>query len=217
MKKTGIILALLVLVALIMFSLVQRPSKEEVLRKKHRIELARQQTITFITPKTQENTDTGSAVSDTQKLPDPVIAMSVNTSASYAPSSIQHTIIGVIIILVMLGVIILLVAKMKKKYWADILLFKAPSKVGVEGSIGYCKWCGIPIFGEETVIEMQKKAVYVDRSAVRAQLAEKQSGYRCSACGREFCKDCLEKYAPSSSNGGKLCPSCMGSFQIIHG
>ncbi len=80
-----------------------------------------------------------------------------------------------------------------------------------------CRLCGGTIYGEETVIAMQKQAVYVHHSPYEAQLVEQQSGYRCKSCGREYCKDCLERKAPGNIYGGKSCPNCGGLFEIMHG
>ncbi len=80
-----------------------------------------------------------------------------------------------------------------------------------------CRMCGGTIYGEETVIAMQKQAVYVQRDLYGAQRIEQQSGYRCKSCGREYCKDCLERKAPGNIYGGKSCPSCGGRFEIMHG
>ena len=91
------------------------------------------------------------------------------------------------------------------------------SRVGTLGAIGNCKMCGIPIFGEETVVNTQKQAVYVEKNMFKAEWVEQQSGYRCTSCRSEYCKECLEKYAPANYSGGKACPSCHGNFEIIHG
>lgn len=80
-----------------------------------------------------------------------------------------------------------------------------------------CCMCRRTIYGEETVVEMQKQAVYAHRNPAEAMRIEQQSGYRCKACGREYCKNCLETRAPSNSLGGKSCPKCGNLFEIIHG
>lgn len=81
-----------------------------------------------------------------------------------------------------------------------------------------CKLCGKAIYGEETVIEKQNQAIFYGMGGPSAaQQWEKDSGYRCKSCGSEYCKDCLEKKAPSNAYGGKSCPSCCGLFEIIHG
>jgi hypothetical protein len=81
-----------------------------------------------------------------------------------------------------------------------------------------CKMCGKTIYGEETVIEMQRQAIYGEADGPSAaQQWERDSGYRCKSCGSEYCKDCLEKKAPNNAYGGKSCPSCYGLFEIIHG
>jgi DNA-directed RNA polymerase subunit RPC12/RpoP len=80
-----------------------------------------------------------------------------------------------------------------------------------------CEMCRQGILGEETVIERQKQAVYVHRNPFEAQMIEQKSGYRCTSCGREYCKDCLEKKAPGNVYGGKSCPRCGGRFEIMHG
>jgi hypothetical protein len=80
-----------------------------------------------------------------------------------------------------------------------------------------CALCKAITYGEETVVEMQQQAVLVRHSPLEAQQIDQKSGYRCKNCGREYCKDCLEKKAPSNAYGGKSCPSCNGLFEIIHG
>ncbi len=72
------------------------------------------------------------------------------------------------------------------------------------------------IYAEETVIELQKQAVYVHHNPSEAMQIEQKSGYRCKSCGREYCKDCLEKKAPGNAYGGKSCPNCGGLFENIH-
>ena len=81
-----------------------------------------------------------------------------------------------------------------------------------------CKMCDKAIYGEETVIEMQKQAVCGNAGGIlAAQRWEQDSGYRCKSCSSEYCKDCLEKKAPGNIYGGKSCPICDGLFEIIHG
>ncbi len=80
----------------------------------------------------------------------------------------------------------------------------------------HCRLCRTTIYGEETVIELQKQAVYIHRNVYEAQQIEQKSGYRCKSCGREYCKDCLEKKAPGNIYGGKSCPNCGGLFEIMH-
>lgn len=81
-----------------------------------------------------------------------------------------------------------------------------------------CKICGKTIYGEETVIDMQKQAIYGHTGGpFAAQQWEKISGYRCKSCGSEYCKGCLEEKAPINIPGGKSCPSCSGLFEVIHG
>jgi hypothetical protein len=132
-------------------------------------------------------------------------------------TSVRNVIIGTVIVLIMFIVFYVLIHKFKSKYWPEVLLFKTPSKVGNQGSAGNCKLCGIPVFGEETVVEMQKSALYMERSAVKAIRIESQSGYACAVCSRIYCKDCLEKKAPPHIEGGKACPVCKGRFVILHG
>jgi hypothetical protein len=132
-------------------------------------------------------------------------------------ASARNIIIGTVIVVIMFFVFYVLIHKFKSKYWPDVLLFKTPSKVGNQGSAGNCKLCGIPVFGEETVVEMQKSALYMDRSAVKALRIESQSGYACTICGRIYCKECLEKNAPPRIEGGKACPVCKGRFSILKG
>ena len=83
--------------------------------------------------------------------------------------------------------------------------------------INKCTLCHQKIYGEETAIEKQKQAIYIHHSPTEATMIEQKSGYRCKSCGREYCKDCLEKKAPSNNAGGKSCPKCGGQFQIIQG
>ena len=80
----------------------------------------------------------------------------------------------------------------------------------------HCQLCRTIIYGEETVIALQKQAVYVHQNILEAQLVEQKSGYRCLSCRREYCKDCLEKKAPGNVYGGKSCPKCGGRFEIMH-
>jgi hypothetical protein len=85
------------------------------------------------------------------------------------------------------------------------------------GQTHSCAMCKTTTYGEETVVAMQQQAVFVRHSPQEAEQIERKSGYRCKNCGREYCKDCLEKKAPSNAYGGKSCPSCHGLFEIIHG
>jgi len=84
------------------------------------------------------------------------------------------------------------------------------------GRLHTCHMCHNTAYGEETVIGLQEKAL-MQNNMLEAQHIEQRSAYRCKQCGKEFCKDCLEKKAPSNSFGGKSCPSCNGLFEIIHG
>ena len=79
-----------------------------------------------------------------------------------------------------------------------------------------CHMCHNIMYGEETVITLQKGAL-AQNNFLEAQRIEQRSGYRCKSCGKEFCKDCIEKKAPSNNYGGKSCPKCGGLFDIIHG
>jgi hypothetical protein len=79
-----------------------------------------------------------------------------------------------------------------------------------------CCMCRIETYGEETVLMMQRHAL-MKNDTYRAQKVEQQSAYRCKNCGKEYCKDCLEKKAPGNAYGGKSCPSCYGLFEIVHG
>jgi hypothetical protein len=94
-------------------------------------------------------------------------------------------------------------------------IFKSSNDRGNAGP--KCEMCRTTIYGEETVVETQKQAIYVRHNPVEAQLIEQKSGYRCKSCGREYCKDCLEKKAPGNMYGGKSCPKCGGLFEIMHG
>jgi hypothetical protein len=79
-----------------------------------------------------------------------------------------------------------------------------------------CCMCKIETYGEETVLRMQQHAL-MQNNVFQAQRVEQQSAYRCRNCGKEYCKDCLEKKAPGNAYGGKSCPSCYGLFEIVHG
>jgi len=79
-----------------------------------------------------------------------------------------------------------------------------------------CCMCSCETFGEETVLTMQRQAL-MQNNPFLAQIIEKQSAYRCKNCGKEYCKDCLEKKAPGNAYGGKSCPGCYGLFEIVHG
>ncbi len=94
-------------------------------------------------------------------------------------------------------------------------IFKSFTGGGAAGP--KCTMCRTTIYGEETVIARQKQAVYVHFNPLEAQQIEQKSGYRCKSCGREYCKDCLEKKAPGNIYGGKSCPGCGGRFEIMHG
>jgi membrane protease subunit (stomatin/prohibitin family) len=91
------------------------------------------------------------------------------------------------------------------------------NSVDANGGNWKCEMCRTGIYGEETVIERQKHAVYVNFNPLEAQAIEQKSGYRCTSCGRKYCKDCLEKHAPNNACGGKSCPRCGGRFEILHG
>ncbi|MCJ7525535.1 MAG: hypothetical protein MUP71_09995 [Candidatus Aminicenantes bacterium] len=94
-------------------------------------------------------------------------------------------------------------------------IFKNPG--GQRNAGPKCEMCRTVIYGEETVIARQKRAVYVNLNPFEAQQIEQKSGYRCTSCRREYCKDCLEKKAPGNIYGGKSCPRCGGRFEIMHG
>lgn len=91
------------------------------------------------------------------------------------------------------------------------------NRSGANGGHWQCEMCRTAIYGEETVIARQKHALYVNFNPLEAQAIEQKSGYRCKSCGREYCKDCLEKKAPGNAYGGKSCPRCGGLFEIMHG
>lgn len=44
---------------------------------------------------------------------------------------------------------------------------------------------------------------------------ENQRGFRCRGCGRVFCMDCLFNHAPAHPNGGKACPNCGNTFEVL--
>lgn len=45
---------------------------------------------------------------------------------------------------------------------------------------------------------------------------ESDKAIQCKSCGKIYCVDCLAKYAPLNvMSGGKMCPSCGGSFKEI--
>ena len=84
------------------------------------------------------------------------------------------------------------------------------------GKTHRCCLCSIETYGEETVIKEQQYAL-MRGDTYYAQRIEQKSAYRCKSCGKEYCKDCLEKKAPGNAYGGKSCPSCSGLFEIVHG
>jgi len=84
------------------------------------------------------------------------------------------------------------------------------------GQTHECCLCGIETYGEETILMRQQFAIMQNKTWM-AQSIEQQSAYRCKNCGKEYCKDCLEKKAPGNAYGGKSCPSCYGLFEIVHG
>ena len=44
---------------------------------------------------------------------------------------------------------------------------------------------------------------------------ENQKGFRCRDCGRVFCMNCLFNYAPAHPHGGKACPKCGATFEVL--
>lgn len=42
---------------------------------------------------------------------------------------------------------------------------------------------------------------------------ENRKGFRCASCSNIYCMSCLFDFAPASSNGGKACFECRGSFE----
>lgn len=77
-----------------------------------------------------------------------------------------------------------------------------------------CRMCRREILPEGTVLGLQNMFLAQNNPAAAARI-EGQSGYYCSACGKKYCKGCLESRAPSHANGGKACPACGGSFAIM--
>jgi len=84
------------------------------------------------------------------------------------------------------------------------------------GQTHLCQICNKVAYGEATIIRLQKEAL-AQSNMFKAQTIDQQTGYRCKSCGKEYCKDCLEKKAPGNAFGGKSCPNCNGLFEIIHG
>jgi len=44
---------------------------------------------------------------------------------------------------------------------------------------------------------------------------ENQRAFRCRSCGRIYCADCLLRHAPDHPNGGKACPKCGNTFEVL--
>jgi hypothetical protein len=44
---------------------------------------------------------------------------------------------------------------------------------------------------------------------------ENRRGFRCTSCGRLYCMECLFNHAPSHPDGGKACPKCGGTFEVL--
>ena len=63
------------------------------------------------------------------------------------------------------------------------------------------------VSGGYGAVETAKQQVH----AIYRQI-EKDRAFKCSACGKTYCMDCLFNYAPTHSNGGKACFVCGGSF-----
>jgi hypothetical protein len=78
-----------------------------------------------------------------------------------------------------------------------------------------CKMCRKIIYSEEKVLSLHSRYI-ASKDFLSVVDIEQASGYRCKSCGKEYCKDCLEKHAPGNYRGGKSCPSCGGFFEIIH-
>jgi len=45
---------------------------------------------------------------------------------------------------------------------------------------------------------------------------ESQRGFQCRGCGRVYCMDCLFNHAPAHPNGGKACPKCGNTFNVLN-
>jgi hypothetical protein len=76
-----------------------------------------------------------------------------------------------------------------------------------------CRMCGKEILTEAATLGLQRMFL-AQNNPVSAANVERMSGYFCQACGKRYCKNCLETRAPAHANGGKACPSCGGNFAV---
>jgi aerobic-type carbon monoxide dehydrogenase small subunit (CoxS/CutS family) len=44
---------------------------------------------------------------------------------------------------------------------------------------------------------------------------ENQRGFRCTGCGAVYCMKCLFNHAPAHPGGGKACPKCESTFELL--
>jgi hypothetical protein len=74
--------------------------------------------------------------------------------------------------------------------------------------------CRREILPEGVVLGMQRMFL-TQNNPVSAANTEQMSGYYCVSCGRKYCKNCLEKMAPTHANGGKgITQTPQGNFPL---
>ncbi|MBN1695471.1 hypothetical protein JW879_08740 [candidate division WOR-3 bacterium] len=44
---------------------------------------------------------------------------------------------------------------------------------------------------------------------------EDKRAFKCKSCGKIYCLKCLAEKAPNNPSGGKACPVCGGSFNLL--
>ena len=44
---------------------------------------------------------------------------------------------------------------------------------------------------------------------------EDKRAFKCNSCGKIYCLKCLAEKAPNNPSGGKVCPECGGSFNLL--
>jgi hypothetical protein len=77
-----------------------------------------------------------------------------------------------------------------------------------------CLMCRKEILTEAATLGLQQMFL-AQNNPVSAANIERMSGYYCQACGKKYCKNCLETRAPAHGHGGKACPGCGGNFAVM--
>lgn len=230
MKKLGYIILAVLVIALIL-PIVSRINQRDKLKNKQNSEMVQESKQTApivdsvpLTAPMATTSEGTTAIPDTQKTAKVETQPVSNNNSGNINKTGSHGGGTLVIITTIIVVIVIVGFRMRKNNksnaWSGSSTSRVSSRasrVDTLGSIGRCKMCGIPIFGEETVVETQKRAIYMEQNMLKAHDIEQQSGYRCTLCRSEYCKECLEKYAETSYTGGQACPSCRGNFEIIHG